>query len=841
MLYLLIWWFLLLLLGFAALPITMRLLRFLPDRGYAFAKPLALLVWVYPFWLLAIFGFIQNSFGALAFLLVVVALLSWGVLRGKGADSVIAWLRSHWRYVLVVEVVFAIALAAFAYFRAFTPEISATEKPMEFMFLNSILQSSTFPPRDAWFAGYGISYYYLGYVIVAALAKLGSVPSGYAFNLGLIMTFALAAIGAFGLIFNLVSHTQKAHEPKRTRFSLSPYFFGILAVFMLLVIGNLEGVFEAGYNGGVGSREFYAGLDLHGLEDVQPVSQQRNNSDEPTAWWSRFVPQDNWWWWRASRVINDVTPGGGHSEIIDEFPAFSFLLGDLHPHVLALPYGLLALAVALNLLLQPQSPISNLQSLSKEFFKPRMLLIALIVGALGMLNTWDIVTYGVVIAAAFAIGQYRAHGKASTWMLISSAAFLVAMFIVGFVLFLPFYIGFSSQAHGVVPNLTNRTPIHQYLIMWGMFVFVIASLVVLLVLQVKNKGRVLTEWGEFALPLLFVPIVIAALGAVVVIVSPSLRDLLAGTLGVGSEDALSTAIRAFAESFIASPWTFLFLVILLSGIIALGRLELGGGEASSEAGTFRTGVVFALLLALVGLVLTFGVEFLYILDSFGSRMNTVFKLYYQGWLLLAIAATFGTYYIWQATRGIGRAVWAVAFAILFAGSMIYPVLAFPNRANGFDTAQVKPTLDGWAWVQRAYPDDYAAMQWLTENAPRNAVVLESSGNQYSFDDRVSVATGLPTIIGWIYHEAQWGRADKTLKERTDDVAEIYQSRSLDATRDLLAKYNVDYVVVGGIERDKYKLNSSLVDKFGKLGEMVFEQGSMRIYQVGQPGVSFNTP
>src|SRR3954451_18680439 len=105
MIYLLLWWLMLLLLGFAALPITMRFLRFLPDKGYTFAKPLALLGWVYPFWLLGVLGFLHNTFGALAFLLVVLAIASWTLLRGRGNDSVIAWLRTHWRYVLIVELV----------------------------------------------------------------------------------------------------------------------------------------------------------------------------------------------------------------------------------------------------------------------------------------------------------------------------------------------------------------------------------------------------------------------------------------------------------------------------------------------------------------------------------------------------------------------------------------------------------------------------------------------------------------------------------------------------------------------------------------------------------------
>lgn len=824
MIFLLIWWLLLLFVGFAALPITMRLLRFLPDRGYAFAKPLALLLWVYPFWLLAVSGFIQNSFGSLAFLLVALAVVSWGILRGKGADSVLAWLRANWKYALAVELVFSIALFAFAYFRAFNPEISATEKPMEYMFLNSILQSSTFPPHDAWLSGYGISYYYLGYVIVAALAKLGNVPSSYAFNLGLIMTFALAAVGAFGLMFNLVSHARSQEETKPSQSPFVPYLFGVIAILFLLVIGNLEGVFEVGYNAGIGSRDFYASLDLHSLQDVQPSG--------------TFVPQDNWWWWRASRVVNDVNPvGGGHSEIIDEFPAFSFLLGDLHPHVLALPFGVLALALALNLLLQSQTPITNFPSLLEHFLKPRMLLIALLVGALGMLNTWDIVTYGVVIAAAFAIAQYRAHGGFSPWMLLSSIAFFVAMYVVGYALFLPFYLSFSTQARGIAPNIFNRTPLHQYLIMWGMFVFVIAALVLVRFRQVQDKRAALIDWGKATLPFLAVPLLIAAAGSVVLIASPTLRDLLASQLQLDSQNATFTILGTFAKSFVTSPGTFLLLVVLLAGIVTLGRLEL----VPSPNRVFRTGLVFALLLALVGLILTFGVEFLYIRDTFETRMNTVFKLYYQGWLLLAMAATFGAYYVWRSTRGVERGVWAVAFGVLFAASLVYPALAYPNRANNFDASKTQPTLDGWAWVQRYYPDDYAAIEWLRANAPHNSVILEAAGNQYSFDDRVSVATGFPTVLGWGGHELQWRGNSDVSGPRETDVQQIYNSRNVDETRTLLEKYNIDYVIVGAIEREKYKLNSSLIDKFGKLGQMVFEQGSMRIYQVGQPGVSLRTP
>ncbi len=835
MIHLLIWWLLLMLLGFAALPITMQFFRFLPERGFAFAKPFALLLWIYPFWLLAVVGFIQNSFGALALMAVLLALVSWGLLRGRGADSVMHWLRANWKYALCVEIVFGVALLAFAYFRAFNPEISGTEKPMEFMFLNSILQSENFPPRDAWLSGYAISYYYLGYVIVAALAKLGNVPSSYAFNMGLIMTYALSAAGAFGLVFNLVAHAQKYAVALRAKVSYAPYVFGVIAVFLVLVIGNLQGVVEVVYNAGIGSREFYAGLNLHNLEEVQPAYQIVSAED---AWWEKFVPRDNWWWWRASRVLNDKDPvSGRHIEVIDEFPAFSFLLGDLHPHVLALPFCVLALAVAFNILSRgqaaqqnsalavapTQSPISNLQS---QFLTPRMLLTALVVGALGMLNTWDIVTYGVVIVAAFALAQYRAAGKFSRNVLIASALFTAILFAVGYALFLPFYLGFSSQARGIMPQLT-KTPLHQYLIMFGLFLFVVASFLAVLLWQRQDKRRALIHSLELAVPFLLVPFVIALAGLLAVTFSPELRELLAGMLNLSQDNATFELLGVYFGALRDHPWVFLLLALLLGLAAGLGRMMLLDANAPQS----RTALIFVLLLALVGMLLTFGTEFLFIRDTFGSRMNTVFKLYYQAWLLLAIAAAFGAFYILHSTRGIGRGVWLGAFALLCAASLIYPALAYPNRANYFNAQETPPTLDGWAWVERAFPDDYAAIEWVRANVPRNAVILEASGDQYSFDNRVSVATGIPTVVGWGGHELQWRGTSEVYAPRQEDVERIYKSRNVQETRELLDRYGVDFVIIGGIERSKYQLNSSLVDKFGKLGELVFEQGPMRIYQV----------
>jgi uncharacterized membrane protein len=216
-------------------------------------------------------------------------------------------------------------------------------------------------------------------------------------------------------------------------------------------------------------------------------------------------------------------------------------------------------------------------------------------------------------------------------------------------------------------------------------------------------------------------------------------------------------------------------------------------------------------------------------------MNTVFKLYYQSWALFAIASAFGAYYIWQNARGVARAVWVGTFGVLFALSLLYPLLAVPSRTNDFkvDAKAGIPTLDGTRWIKNSNPDDYAAIQWMNTNAPDDAVILEAPGPQYSFYDRVSVATGLATVLGWGGHELQWrGNYDASGK-REQDVQRIYKAIDPNEARTLLQQYAVDYVIVGSLEREKYSLNQIMIDKFARIGQLVFNQGSLRIYQITQ--------
>ena len=855
------WWLIVEILGLAALPLTYRLFRNLPDRGYAFAKPLGILLTSYVLWIGASFGFLRNSWGGIVFSILVVAVGSWWFYsRGDREAGLASFLRGNRHVVIANEALFALAFVLFALFRAYNPEIMGTEKPMEFAFLNAILRSDTFPPHDPWLSGFGISYYYFGYLMMAMLTKLSGVPSPVAFNLGITLLFALTVTGAYSLVYNLIEGRgneamgQRGNEATGQRgkllTSLPRYFVPLLGPLFVAILGNLEGVLEVLYSRGLGSAGFWNWLDIKEL-----VSNGR-----VTGRW--FDLGTGWWWWRASRVIHDKDLLGNSIEVIDEFPFFSFMLGDMHPHVLALPFVLLALALALNVLnskletrnFKLQSLISNIQLPSSNFHHP--VLYALCLGSLGFLNTWDFPIYLFVVAMAYGLHRYGHYGRVN-WALVRDVAYTaVGLGILGGLLYLPFYVGFQSQAGGILPNLFNPTRLHQYVIFFGPFLFVVVGFLALLTkrLRAEVEKRNLVSSGLNALfwTILLPPLSILGSIALVMLTAPGqafLRNILDNERVRQQIGGVSWAslFKMLVTIRLGNPWTWLFLALLIAWVVTLlwGRLRadrvpaMGEGlltepfsprsgdlrRSKAERRIAEPSTLFVLLIIATGLVLTLSVEFVYLRDTFGTRMNTVFKFYYQAWILLALASAYGVYYIAKRAGGLGRALFLAGVAVLFALGMVYPLAAGFDKAGGFAH---QPTLDGLAWVRQYSPDEYAAVQWLNTHVRDTSVILEATGGSFTDYGRVSSRTGLPTLLGWGGHELQWRGNYEEPGRREPDINAIYSSLDTQHVLTLLEKYGITYVYVGSLERGKY--NPAALAKFDRFMDVAFQQGNVTIYK-----------
>ena len=771
------WWLALTSLGVVAHPLVLRLCRRLPDRGLTLARPLGLLAVSYGTWLLVTLGLLENRLSSILLVTLLVAVGSALVWRRDGHE-IIAWLRERWRLALGLELVFLVALALFAWFRAYNPEIAATEKPMEFAFLNGILRSRSFPPADPWLAGYGISYYYLGYVMMALLTRLSGVAPGVGFNLMGATLFALTVSGAFGLGYDLMAARSRRDGSAEDN-SRAVITAGGLTAVMVAIMGNLEGVFELIRARGWGSEALWRWLDVKNL-----------GATAVSRFW---YPDDMWWWWRASRIIHDRDALGNSLEVISEFPAFSFLLGDNHPHVLALPFVLVALALALNLLLDERP--GRALGLPWPGGLSHLVAYGLAVGALGFLNTWDYPLYLGMVVAAYLLRR-PSDDAPLRWARVGDAVRAgVSLAVLGVALYLPFYLGLRSQAGGIGRVVGIKTRLHQHLLMFGTQVVWLAPALGALVWRTW-RGR--SARGMGALEWL-------------------------GILGL----VAGTGACAFLG------WWTAWLGALLVGA-AIWCLAIWWRDGSAEDRVDASSRLSLAMVALAGALVVF-CEFLFLRDVFGTRMNTVFKFYYQVWVLLSVA---GVHLAVRAMRdgrakgGVARGAtraWAGLAVVAMAAGLSYTVAAVPAKAGGFASP---PTLDGTAYLRQTSPDEYDAIAWLRENAREDDVMVEAPGGSYSEFNRLSAWTGIPTLLGWTGHELQWRGSYDIPGQREPDIATIYQGTSISETQALLAAYGVDLVVVGPRERARYGVGGATVQKLDALFDRVYENPSYIIF--GRP-------
>ncbi|MDE3077311.1 MAG: hypothetical protein KGJ86_17990, partial [Chloroflexota bacterium] len=599
------------------------------------------------------------------------------------------------------ELLFLVAFAALTWYRGFNPEIAGTEKPMDFALINGILRSGRFPPMDPWMSGFSISYYYFGYYLVALLVKLTGVAPAIGFNLGLATVFGLTATAVAGVVYGL---TQR-------------FGAGLLGAFLLLLASNPEGLLQvAGYG--------------------------------------TLTPQKFWWWWPSSRVLKS----GCSPECIDEFPQFSFMLGDLHPHVMALPVAVLALGLALAMLKRPE----RLRWSRRD--APTFLAAAVLVGALGFINTWDLPAYLLLVVAAVAARQYLDGLKAVDWRV------PLALVLAAGAAYLPFYVSFHSQARGFALEQAQTAP-GEFLRMWGFLIF----------LAVVGLGLLLRLKRGEALALIGVGIVLAVV----------YRHWL---------------VALAAPLALAAAWSVISM--------------LRGGKWEAEK-------AFALGLLALALGLLAVCEVVYLKDDFNNRMNTIFKFYYEIWLLLAVSGASVVHHAARQARSRRlQFAWRGAVGLLCLGAAVYPLASFYSKAN-----ELKPawTLDGMAFLKGTQLGDLRAIDWLNGHVSGDAVIAEATGDEYSSFGRFGTYTGLESILGWAGHELQWRGEWKEQPKRIADLSRLYTSSNEGEIANLLGTYHVSYVVVGPLERQKY--GNRAFSQFQRFGSIVSNDQGTTVYQI----------
>ena len=798
------WYILITLLGWLTFPLAYYLFPALADRGYTLARAFGLLVWAYIFWLFASLGIAQNDIGGLLLGLVILGGLSiWAFIKCQ--SEIRDWLSQNRRLIITTESFFLVAFALMAFVRASNPEIftAGGEKWMETAFITAILHSPTFPPHDPWLSGYAISYYYFGYVMTAMLAEFTAVSASVAHNLMLSLIFSLSAIGAYGLLYNLLTAYREWRGEDQQR-GVLPALGAFLAPLFLLIVSNLEGFFESLHQKGIGwkfnadgtaTSSFWRWLDLQVLT---------NPPTPPLTW----APNQFFWWWRASRTLQDYDLNNARLEVIDEFPFFSYLLGDLHPHVLAMPFNLLAIAVALNLFFGGWRGKIDLFFGELRINKTGFCTIALILGGLAFLNTWDILPGAALIVFSYALARVREAGW--DWERVADVFLLgVPVVVIAFVMYIPFYVGFDSQAGGILPNFMYPTRgVHMW-VMWGtLFIPLFAYLIYLWQNKTSANWRagILTSLGIVALLLAAMFIVgLIALKLKPDLILPVIQSQ-GRSVGMFIADSMLRRLK-----YIGSLLTL--LALLIPALSFLFKSE-------------NSPLSFILLMVSLSILLIIGPDFLYLRDNFGYRINTVFKFYYQAWILLSLSVAFAVAVMLSQVRGWTSMLYTVVMVVVIGAGLVYPVFSLPSKTDDFKIKHPEQrTLNGEAYLANTMPDDYQAIQFMKQLD--QGVVAEAVKDSYSEYARISTFTGLPDVLGWSNHEGQW--RDLSLQgSRKDDLQTLYTTPDWVTAQDIIRRYQIRYIVVGNLERTTYQVNE---EKFNRFLKPIFQQGSITVYEV----------
>ncbi len=843
MIYFFLWYFAISLIGLITFPLLYAVLPFLADRGYAFSRIAGLLIVSYLFWILNIFGVIPNNLSGVLICITMLFVVSYFFGRQKNWQSVWKWIKSEKRTIILIEILFLFAFAGWTIVRAANPDISGTEKPMELAFINSIIRSPSFPPNDPWLSGYAISYYYFGYVMVAFLSHLtGTLPS-ISFNLALSAWFAMTALGCYGVVYNLILTWLDFRNKKKGKKN-KPIIESLLGPFFVLIVSNAEGFLEMLHAHGLFWQVGKDGIFQSGFWSALNIQELNQPPALPFSW----IPNrsNGIWWWRASRVLQDFDTLGHSREIIDEFPFFSYLLGDLHPHVLAMPFVLFTIGLAINLfrsIITPEySDVPIVEWLKKPFFW----LIALTCGGIAFLNTWDLpVCLGLLVLTFFIMRVQKVGWEAKRLLEMIGAVILIGGIIV--LLYSPFFLGFSSQAGGILPSLDFFTPGINF---WVMFLPFLIPIFIFLIWVLCKQQLVIPIKSALSLPIIFTLglgvlsytfgwIIGNATGIVAFLQKLLGRALLSlvvvannaenAFLSIHGGIDINSVIFTSLINRISSPITLITLFLLFVLIwIQFYRNIFQKPQSLSEipAKTKQlnnNSVLMIFLTIFMGILLCLIPEFVYLRDVFGTRMNTIFKFYFQTWMVWGVASAAVVIILWWEIKDKFRIFSKTLISVCIVICLAYPCWGLISKTNSFKPAIW--TLDGNSYIQNFNPDEYEALNWLKKC--QYGVIAEAVGGSYSEFARISTTTGLPTVLGWPGHELQWRGSSNEIGSREQDIETLYTTKDWQTAKSIIDQYQIQYIYIGDLEKSKYnvdevKFQNNMVEAFKNQSTTIYE-------------------
>lgn len=701
------WWLTISVIGLLVLPLNRLIFHKFFDYGYPFAKVIGLGVFGYIFWLLSSLHVIRFQQINIIIIIILAAGLIFFITRSWRIwkDIYLA----KWKIFLVEEIIFIIALIFWAFIRGHNPYIQDLEKFMDFGFVNSILRTDFMPPQDMWYAGHSINYYYFGHYLTAYLTKLIHYDSAVSYNLMLATIFAYSFTQTFSIGANLLYLFGAKAWEKIT-------FAGLISAVLINFGGNLHTI-------------VYACI-LPGL--------QKLNLFHGAA--------DKYWYADATRFIGYNPPTNDRT--IHEFPSYSFVVADLHGHLIDLPIVLTILAILLSVFITI-SHKDKLNNLKLKLFLFFMLCLFLAIAL--MTNMWDFPIYllatGIILLIAYLISTPVDRSLANSLFTIIG----IALVAIG--LAFPFIKNFHNMSQGI-HFVNHRSFIFQWFILWGYQLLLLILFMIFLIFSRKRR-----KFNRFI-----------------------------------------KAIKYFFRKI--HPIDY-----------------------------------FVLGLGLTALILVLLPELIYVKDIYYNgyeRANTMFKLTYGGFIIFGVLSGYIVMRIFDYRRSLFKqTLVGLGLLIIVITPLLFAFWSIPGYYRHGQSTLWKlkyyQGLNGLEYLKQDYDSNWQAINWLNKNVIGQPVIVEANGDSYTDYNQISMATGLPTIQGWLVHEWLWRGNYEEPAARGEDVGTIYQSTNISQVKQLLKKYAVKYIIIGPMEKQKYSTLQE--NQLINLGRVVFNADQTKIIQI----------
>ncbi len=435
-----------LLLGLMAYPVIRVVFKGFSDRGYIFGKTVGLAVASYLQWLLSSLRIIAFDRVWCIIIPVVICiaiyLSAYLILKRNGIDKEkenrlafdsvektvegIAW----------AEIAFVAAFIFFTWLLGHRIHSVETERVMDYAFMVSLDKTAYMPPTDMWAAGETINYYYYGLYMITYMCKICFVPVREGYSLGLSMIAALTLIYSYKVVKEMLAwvlHKEERGDKSR----LLPMLGGVISSAAVTFGGNVHYIV------------FYILSPM--IWDIL-----RLDGEKPTYWFAS-----------STRYIGYI-PDNPADRTISEFPSYSFLIGDLHAHVIDI---MIVLTITALLAAYVMNTVKGRDHgmMIKSIFCPEVITIAFMIGIAAMTNYWDYPIYYVIAGSVILFMHiYRQDGVRIT--LGTTALTGVFVYTVATLVKLPFELKFDRMINGV-KTCEQHSLVYQWLILWGLPLF----------------------------------------------------------------------------------------------------------------------------------------------------------------------------------------------------------------------------------------------------------------------------------------------------------------------------------------------------------------------------------